>query len=407
MLASRVLPVLLYLCSFCSDRVTAVVVVPASVTVRNTASNLFQIGDDTTGGACSAEQIATVDSWLSECVDILNAALTAYHSYSTSDTYRKMFRLWLSMLFDGTEIEEVYQSYWDVIGTRLAGVATFLSGGGITGGTADVPFLFCGDDFAQRQTWATAAIDANGDEMVRTSNEEGTPTEYYAIEDVYPNLRALQLDAEILYEETKTSADEAKDDSGATRHIAPFLVSHLNAYVFDASGKASLCLKPGRIAATSRADNNAGAAAGSPDGFAYASFNRHIYLCDIAFEPKVGETHGYATLAEVVSYENYPTPGVELDPSVAMSLSSTFFHELIHLTDAQGTDNDGPGGNYYRAKIVMPLSWNLRERALIDAPEPYTFFSMGAYIAQNPPTTPAGGTAKPAVFYGPPGWIYV
>ncbi|KAL2834836.1 hypothetical protein BJY01DRAFT_252810 [Aspergillus pseudoustus] len=304
MLASRILLVLLYLCSFCSDLVTAVVVVPASVTVRHTASDLFQIGDDTTGGECSAEKIDAIDAWLSECVDILNAALTAYRSYSTSDAYRKMFRIWLSMLFDGNQVEEVYQSYWDVIGTRLAGVATFLSGGGITGGTADTTYLFCGDDFAQRQKWTAAAIDANGDEMVKTRNEEGEPTRYYIIQEVFPNLRALQLDAELYYRNTKTDTDDAEDDSGATRHIAPFLVSQLNGYVFDASGKQRLCQKPGRVAATSRADNNAGAAAGSPEGFAYASFNRHVYLCDTAFEAKAKKPHGYATLAELVSYDN-------------------------------------------------------------------------------------------------------
>jgi hypothetical protein len=50
MLASRALLLLLYLFSFCSNAVTTVVV-PQSVTVQRTTSELFQIGDSTTGGA--------------------------------------------------------------------------------------------------------------------------------------------------------------------------------------------------------------------------------------------------------------------------------------------------------------------------------------------------------------------
>jgi hypothetical protein len=50
----------------------------------------------------------------------------------------------------------------------------------------------------------------------------------------------------------------------------------------------------------------------------------------------------------------------------------------------------------YLAKDIMKLSWNSRLRALLNAPEPYVFFSMGAYILQNNPS---------AVFFGPPGWI--
>lgn len=116
MLASRALLLLLYLFSFCSNPVTAVDV-PKSVTVQRTTSQLFQIGDSTTGGACSSDQIDTIDAWLKECVEILNAALTAYHSYSTSYTYRTIFRLWLSMSWDDNEIADFFEDYWELIGS--------------------------------------------------------------------------------------------------------------------------------------------------------------------------------------------------------------------------------------------------------------------------------------------------
>lgn len=115
MFASRALLLLLYVFSFCSNPVTAVV--PDRVAVRLTTSDLFQVGDSTTGGRCSTDQINTIDNWLEECVDILNAALTAYHSYSTSKAYRTMFSLWLSMMWDDNEIADFYDSYWDLIGS--------------------------------------------------------------------------------------------------------------------------------------------------------------------------------------------------------------------------------------------------------------------------------------------------
>ncbi|KAL3477021.1 hypothetical protein BJX99DRAFT_257926 [Aspergillus californicus] len=151
MLASRMLLLLLYLFNFCSDPVIAAVVVPNSLIVSPTASDLFQIGDSTTGGACSEDRITTINAWLTECVDILNAALTAYHGASTSSAYRNMFSLWLSMKWDKSEIADVFELNWYLIGKRLAGVATFLSGGGLTGGSGDMPYLFCGDTFAQKK----------------------------------------------------------------------------------------------------------------------------------------------------------------------------------------------------------------------------------------------------------------
>ncbi|KAL2810287.1 hypothetical protein BJX63DRAFT_434452 [Aspergillus granulosus] len=115
---------------------------------------------------------------------------------------------------------------------------------------------------------------------------------------------------------------------------------------------------------------------------------------------KPGDPHGYATLADVVSSNNYPTAGAQTDPSALTSLSATLYHELFHLTDSDGTDSDGSGLGCYLASDIMGLSWGSRLRALLNAPEPYVFFSMGAYILQNSPST-----ATPPVFFGPPGWI--
>ncbi|KAL4791118.1 hypothetical protein BDV19DRAFT_393483 [Aspergillus venezuelensis] len=148
--------------------------------------------------------------------------------------------------------------------------------------------------------------------MVKERDENGEPTSYYTIEEVYPNLRQLQLDGE-----------HDADTTNTNKKIAPFLVTKLKGYVFDASGKDRLCDKVNHVAATSRADNNAGTEAGSPAGFTYATFNRHVYFCDVAFEASPGNPHGYETLAEVVNSNNYLTVGANTNPAVLMSLSCT------------------------------------------------------------------------------------
>ncbi|KAL4756048.1 uncharacterized protein BDW70DRAFT_145490 [Aspergillus foveolatus] len=106
---------------------------------------------------------------------------------------------------------------------------------------------------------------------------------------------------------------------------------------------------PKCVAATSRADTNA--------GFTYAAFNSHVYFCDTAFVAKPGE-HGYATPADVVSSNKYPTAGAQTDISALTSLSATLYHELFHLTDSDGTDSDGPGLGCYLASDLIGLSWD-------------------------------------------------
>ncbi|KAL5046473.1 hypothetical protein BDW71DRAFT_207268 [Aspergillus fruticulosus] len=256
-----------------------------------------------------------------------------------------MFRLWLSMMWDDDEVADFHESYWGLIGTRLEGVVTFLGGGALTGGSNDKPYLFGGDSFAQKQSW-------------QECDENGEPTSYYSIEEVYPNLRQMQLDGEL-----------DPDTINTNKNIVSFLVSKLKGYVFDVSGKDRLCVKVNRVVGTSRAENNAGTEARSPAGFI------------------------------AVNSKNYPTVGADTNPTVLTSFSCTLYHELFHLTDAQGTNSDGLVGGYYLAKQIMGLSWNHNLKALLNAPEPYVFFSMGAYILQNNLSA-----AKP-VFLGPPGWI--
>lgn len=95
----------------------SVVVVPKSVDVTPTASSLFTLSDG--AGSCS-DKITTINTYLSECVELINAALTAYHNYGTVAAYRTMFQLYLSTEFTGTTISSSSGSWTTVESKKKA-----------------------------------------------------------------------------------------------------------------------------------------------------------------------------------------------------------------------------------------------------------------------------------------------
>ncbi|RHZ45034.1 uncharacterized protein CDV56_102119 [Aspergillus thermomutatus] len=358
--------------------------VPTEVAVTLTTSELFDLGD----GSCDkAGRISTIDAHLAECVKLINAALTAYHNWQDDAAYRKMFATWLSMEFDEfedpVEVDEFFTDRWSTIETRLAGVALFLSGGGLVNAkSSDKPSLFCSDDFAVQKTWETTARDGSGEEMVRKRDDEGNIVETYTIADVYPKIKLLQETGEI---------DEDEDAS----KIMPYWVDYLKGYDFSAVGTEKICTKDALYGWTSRADDSPSTEAGNLDGFTFASFNRHILLCPLTFSPP-SQYHGTATLAELVTSAVYPVANARILPEAYSTISCTLYHELFHLVDSAGTDSDS---GLYGSLIILDASFTAKKASVVNAPEPYVFFSLASYLYQN---APSGSSA--VAFIPPNGW---
>jgi hypothetical protein len=269
--------------------------VPASIDVTPTASSIFTL----TNSECDT---TTLESFLKECVVLHNALLKAYANYKTDKMYRSMFAVYLGITFDESASPIVVSSTskWTTVESkqllyaipcpalsvssahktrlncspiqklsdRLANVATFLSGGGLVGArTSDKPNLFCTDSFAvvPKYGWNDLALDGNGKEMIISYDEDGDPETGYTVADVYPHIKAMG------------------------DNITPYWVSLLKGYTFATGAYEKLCDKEKRQGLTSRADLYPNTEAGSPEGFTYASFNRHMLLCPNSFKNEAGK----------------------------------------------------------------------------------------------------------------------
>jgi hypothetical protein len=204
---------------------------------------------------------------------------------------------------------------------RISQVAQFLSGGGLVNAkTNENPHLFCSDGFAEEvdRAWNEFARDANGDYMITERDSNGKVKSGYTIVDVYPHIRAQSSSA------------------------LPWWVDELKGYTFSTGLIEALCDKEGREAMTSRADAYPSVEAGSPLGFTYANFNRHILLCPSSFSPAEGMSHGRETLAGLVTSDKYPPVGDQRFIDQFGTISCTLYHELYHMVDSTGSDSDGP-----------------------------------------------------------------
>jgi hypothetical protein len=102
-----------------------------------------------------------------------------------------------------------------------------------------------------------------------------------------------------------------------------------------------LCAKPTRQGLTSRADAYPDTEAGSPEGFSYASFKRHMLLYPKPFANEAGRGHrSQPTVTGLVTSVNYPNVGDARSMDRFVTLSCTLYHELFNIVDATGSDAD-------------------------------------------------------------------
>ena len=141
--------------------------------------------------------------------------------------------------------------------------------------------------------------------------------------------------------------------------------------------------------------------------------NRHIILCPSVFGNDRGG-HEYPSLQQAVSPENYPAvvfDGKDADPNTSidklLTISSTLYHELYHLTD----NTDTRDLSYRLTEIFEAVHGTKEKKPTPDQrvqnchnPESYVYMAMSAYMYFNKPEGKdralyQGSYAYPASFY--------
>jgi hypothetical protein len=74
---------------------------------------------------------------------------------------------------------------------------------------------------------------------------------------------------------------------------------------------------------------------------------RYMYFCENGWRNRGPWFRAMDNLAEITQYDNYPADGVRgQNLDVMMPISSTFYHELFHLTDTPTTPTADPYSTY-------------------------------------------------------------
>lgn len=188
------------------------------------------------------------------------------------------------------------------------------------------PLFFCSDDFGQYVPWDQPAKDKNGQSV-----ENPLTDEPFTVGQLFPTLvHALQ----------------------GVWPVQPFWANIFNGYVFMGSSSQRLC-STDVFAATPRSRSSENVVSGID--IQVGRFERFIYFCANGWNGRPGTTNPRASLADIITYDNYPTGGsTAQNLGDLMPISSTFYHELFHLTDS-ATD---PTGDPYCT--YSPFSYSFR-----------------------------------------------
>ncbi|KAF1819302.1 uncharacterized protein K489DRAFT_434610 [Dissoconium aciculare CBS 342.82] len=333
---------------------------------RTGARDLFSIGDSNTVGGCSG-QIDVIDRWVEEVRALHAAVEDAYHNYQGEDK-RGIRMLWKSYVgvrfIDDGEVPQS-ETYWSLIGARIARMSQFLDGNGIVTGTSgSPPWLFCDGTYATLAPWDQPVRDKDGNFV-------------YQDEEPITLLKAFPDDF----------------NSGRLAYYVPQLKGY-DFHPFGIGNTGIICEdNPRRGGSTTRAEQ---AVPKLGLGVTYNQFDRHVFLCPRAFAG-VG-THTAEYLAQLTFGNNYVA---KINLSHYITRSATLYHELWHLTDVPTADEGRTSDSHYPLRDIIQTAQSrlasYREQ-LQQNPETWVYFATAAYMFLNPPRDNKGNTIEPVVF---------
>ncbi|OKL55214.1 hypothetical protein UA08_09513 [Talaromyces atroroseus] len=342
-----------------------------------TATDLFSIKSENTPGGCSAAQQAQLTAWIADAVKLHDAAVAAYgFSNGLKDAAHLWFFMGMKFSAPGTPTTDQDSDMYKEMGDRLAGVTEFLNGNGVRGAKARTkPLFWCSDAFADFADWDEPAKDKNGNTIPKPNSGDNV----FTLEQLFPDL----------YEGIQGG-----------KSMEPFWADVFNGYVVQGTDVERLCFST-LYAATPRAR----AADNVKDGIdvKVGTFERFIYFCNNGWtqRPGVKENTALASLADAITYANYPTAGSRAQSLAAFTpISATFYHELFHLTDYTTDTKTKPiTGDPFPGLGSIVNAAQKQNPEITRNPESFNFFAMASYLVRNPPATPDNNPKKPAVLF--------
>ena len=194
------------------------------------------------------------------------------------------------------------------------------------------PLFFCSDDFGQYVPWDEPAQDKNGETILNPLTDDP-----FTVSGLFPNIaNALQ----------------------GGYPVQPFWANIFNGYVFQGTTSQRMCFDT-LFAATPRSRSTQNVMSGVD--IQVGRFERFIYFCANGWNRRPGTTNTLAGLADIITYDNYPTGGsTAQNLGDLMPISSTFYHELFHLTDSPTAPTGDPYSTYPPYSYSYPIdSFNL------------------------------------------------
>ncbi|KAL5342015.1 hypothetical protein BJX70DRAFT_405368 [Aspergillus crustosus] len=330
-----------------------------------TITDLFLL-DDGPGGCIGQEEVLT--DWLQESMQLHGALERLYANVAGDLAKAYLWLTWFGVQFRNGDIDfedEENAQLWSNIGDHISRVSSFFAGRQLQDPqvSSESPRLFCGADAATFQDWSASVVrDRDGNDVVWSEDPETGHVEYLGL-------------------------GRAFGEMAGDLNARAFWFDAYNGYSIHFERQESVCQSNSNrlmYANTARPMSSWPSSALSPGvDFEFGRANRHIMLCPPSFNPS-GGVHSYPSLARAVHEDTYPTADVR-DPGEALTrmlpVSSTLYHEIYHLTDADNTPDRG----YTINEILL----NARDEdfRLVNSHNPETFvnIAMAAFLYFYPP----------------------
>ncbi|KAK7918375.1 hypothetical protein PG985_010249 [Apiospora marii] len=355
-------------------------------------TSLFLIEDGP--GSCTG-QIDTVNFWLEEARELHSTILRAFQEAPKDKALRVLWYCYFGLGFDDDtlELKADAKKLVGPIEDHLSRVTDFLDNGRLANPQKpdEKPRLFCSGEPFRQESWGSILRDHNGQEVIDEIDTETGYVKYMTLENFFLG---------------------QKDQNRAVWWTDKFM-----GYDFTVRTHPDICPprdKDGLLLARTSIHN---AAWENNDDInrppVLGESNRHIILCPSVFRDDRGG-HDYPSLRQAVSPDNYPVvvlKGEDADINTSidrlLTISSTLYHELYHLTDNTDTHDLG----YSLIKIFEAVVGKKDGKPMpgqrelnCHNPESYVYMAMSAYMYFNKPEGKAralyrGSFAFPASFY--------